>query len=370
MPGQRGTKKQRRRSGGRLARGKKAFSPNAFAALLPSVRRDIDRRLTDLLREKQDETQGLGSPVKDMIRAVFELSARGGKRLRPALVVTGFRAASGRLDLKPTLHCGVSLELLHSYFLIHDDWIDGDALRRGGPSVHAALGRRYRSARIGAASAILAGDYALALATEVLAKLELPHRQQQQLFLCFSQMQQNAIAGQQLDLLGNSKDIERCYALKTSSYTVEGPLKLGAILAGGSNRLFSVLEQFARPAGIAFQLRDDLIGVFGNPARTGKPFGSDLRAGKRTSLVTLGLSHTRGKQHAQLKSVLGNARASDRQIQAAVELLDGCGAAQIVEDRIAQLSDEALAVLKAPVLTRQGRELLKGAVRALTARSS
>src|SRR5262245_15143459 len=137
-----------------------------------------------------------------MVSAVAELSRRGGKRLRPALAVLGFRAVRSRAHLDTALDAGVALELLQAYFLIHDDWMDGDSVRRGGPSVHALLTERLGSERLGAASAILAGDYAQALALEVLASLDVEAEIASRVLAAFAEMQLAAVAGQQIDLVG------------------------------------------------------------------------------------------------------------------------------------------------------------------------
>jgi len=184
----------------------KAMTKNPFGALLSAVRRDIDARLSGFLDAKLESVREHGTGVTEMVGAVRDLCLRGGKRSRPALLVAGYRAASTRAKLEPALDAGVALELLHAYFLIHDDWMDRDELRRGGPSVHATLSRRFRSREIGEASAILAGDYAVALATEALARVDFEPSRAAGVFSCFAQMQVDAVLGQELDLLANARE--------------------------------------------------------------------------------------------------------------------------------------------------------------------
>jgi geranylgeranyl diphosphate synthase type I len=295
---------------------------------------------------------------------------RGGKRLRPALLVTGFRSVSTSGSLEPALEAGVALELLQAYFLIHDDWMDRDTMRRGGPAVHTYLARRFHSQHFGEASAILAGDYSAGLATEALARVDMAPVRASRIFACFAQMQIDAVMGQQIDLLGRAKDVEATYRLKTGSYTVHGPLRLGALLAGGSPRVLTALDRFSMPMGVAFQLRDDMLNAFGTPARTGKPSGSDLKSGKKTLLLTTALKCARGSDRRLLKSVVGNAKASHAQLEKAVQVLERCGARATVEARIETLVAEALAALRAGRITKQGTGLLEGAARTLAARSS
>lgn len=357
-------------TGGR-ARGSIAPSAgNPFHALLGSIQKDLENRLMTLLDSRVDTAERHGSEVGEMISTLRDLCRRGGKRLRPALVVVGYRAArvDGSLDL--ALEAGVALELLQAYFLIHDDWMDQDLERRGGPTVHTHLARRFRSSAKGAAAAILTGDYAVALATRVLAELDVPGRRLPSILGCFAEMQLDAIAGQGLDVIGQSRDVERTYRLKTASYTVRGPLVMGALLGGGRPPLLRALERLSLPAGIAFQLRDDLIGVFGDPDRTGKPRGGDLKAGKRTLLIELALRASRGKDRALLQEAFGNPRATQRQVERAITILESCGARQVVEERIGALEIEARQAALEGNMTSTGRTLLLGAIEALTSRDA
>jgi geranylgeranyl diphosphate synthase type I len=304
-----------------------------------------------------------------MVSAVRDLCLRGGKRLRPALLVAGFRAASASGDAEPALDAGVALELLQAYLLIHDDWMDGDLVRRGGPAVHARLARHFRSEHKGHASGILAGDYAAAVALEALSQVSMKPLVARSAFACFAEMQLDAIAGQQLDLIGGDYDVELAYQLKTGSYTVRGPLRLGAILASAKPDTLRALDRFALPVGVAFQMQDDLLSAFGETARTGKPLGNDLRAGKRTALLAAGLSLARGKALRTLKRAVGNASATDAEVRDALAVLESSGARRAIEARVTQLSEKARRGLDQGI-SRPGARLLSGAADALTARRS
>ncbi len=346
----------------------KAIAKNAFHALVSAVRKDVDARLGGLFDAKLDSVRELGPEAVELVTAMRDLCLRGGKRTRAALVVAGYRAASIQAPLEPALDAGVAVELLHAYFLIHDDWMDDDNVRRGGPAVHAALSQRFRSRRLGERSGILAGDLAQSYASECLARVEVAPARLARVFACFAQMQTDAVLGQQLDVLGRTRNVEKVYELKTGSYTVRGPLRLGALLAGGSPRLLTTLDRFALPVGIAFQLRDDLLGVFGDPRSTGKPVASDLTSGKRTVLLTTGLRRARGRDHRLLASVAGNAKAKTSDLRKAIDVLERCGARGIVEERIDELVSAALAALRAGRLPPEAASLLEGASRALTSR--
>lgn len=346
----------------------KPLSNNPFLALLREVKPDVDVRLRGFLDAKLDTARARGPEVTSVLEALSNLCLRGGKRLRPALLVAGFRASRETDDWEVALDCGVALELLQAYFLIHDDWMDRDAFRRGAPSVHSALSKRFRSTHLGASAAVLAGDYAAALATEALSRVDIPAKRMAALFASFAQMQADAVTGQQLDILSQAGNIEETYRLKTASYTVRGPLILGGLIAGAKPRLLEDLERFALPAGIAFQLRDDWLGLFGRTKSTGKPFGSDLKSGKRTLLVEYALSHGSKAQRAAIRRVFNNPKATKKQLQTAVKAIQDSGAARLSDQRMKQLTHNALEVLEASKLPKSGRTLLHGAVTFMTKR--
>ncbi len=367
MAARRGTEKQAKATRSKPRRAARAESRNPFVALLREVQPDVEQRLERFLDARVASTRAFGGEVQALAREVRRLTLLGGKRLRPALVVVGLRSVSGTAALGPALDAGVALELLHSYFLIHDDWMDGDRVRRGGPSVHVALAQRFGSEHKGNASAILAGDYALALACDMLARVETKPARLQAAFAAFAEMQLGAVAGQQLDMVGEGRDVELGYALKTGSYTVEGPLKLGALLAGAKPATLEALSRYSRPAGVAFQLRDDLLSLFGDPAQTGKPLASDLSSGKRTLLLRLALRRGKPKEVAAIRRVLGDPRAKLPALRAALAAMTETGAPELVEQRIAELSSQALGQLGRGI-SSEGRALLTGATEALSLR--
>jgi geranylgeranyl diphosphate synthase, type I len=364
MPGRSETSRRKRRLRPGAA---KAIAPNPFLALLPRIQRDIDERLEAFFEEKLRAVATQGPEVTAMLAALMRLGLRGGKRIRPALLYLGYRVARPRGAPDVALRAGLVLELLHTYLLIHDDWMDGDALRRGGPTVHAELARRLGDAQRGAAVGVLAGDFAAGLASEVLASVPIPKDRVGAVLECYARMQVDVVAGQVLDVAGKDHDPELVYALKTGSYTVRGPLLMGALLGRASPAVLRALDRFAAPAGIAFQLADDLLSAYGSTATTGKALGNDLRAGKRTPLLLWGMKRAKGRDLKLLKQVFGKKSASDAAVRKALLVLDQVGARRHVEERIEELVKSALDGLGKAV-PREGRELLEGASLALTAR--
>lgn len=361
-----------------LGSGAGAQSLGSFEALLASVRARVDERLRQWLLPRVTAANEVSAEVGMVADAVFQLTSRGGKRMRAALVAVGYEAAAGgRADESWTVceHAMMAIELLQTYLLIHDDWMDDDDIRRGGPAVHVSLRECLGSTSLGDAAAILAGDLASAYAQQVLLETPLAPERVLSAGATFARIQAEVVTGQLAEMTTASvmraePSVEVIHALKTASYTVTGPLLLGASLAGGGDLRRTHLERFGRPLGIAFQLRDDLLGVFGDPAATGKPVWNDIRQGKRTALV----SELRGDPRADelLGRVLGVADAKDEDLGAVVALMIETGARARVEARVRELCGEARRVLDemAPITSELGRRWLTGAVSALGDRSS
>lgn len=260
----------------------------------------------------------------------------------------------------------LSLELLQTYLLIHDDWMDGDDVRRGGPSVHAALASAFGSAEAGAVSGVLAGDLAAAYALEALVECDVAPPALVEATREMAEMQHRVVLGQTLDVRSVARDteaVDRMFDLKTGSYTVRGPLRLGASLAGASEEARQALDAFARPAGIAFQLRDDVLGLFGDPAVTGKRCGSDLREQKFTSII----AELDSTWAARLE---GAAHLEQRALERLVADIEKTGARDRVEARIRSLTGAAQSALASPslALSPRGHELLSDATIVLTTR--
>lgn len=337
----------------------------SFERVRAGMHRLVEARLGEWLAPRVEAARALAADVGDSVDAASRLALRGGKRLRAALAGAAY-VASGGDRLEDVVMAGVALELLQTYLLIHDDWMDGDETRRGGPSVHAWLASRFGDG--GAAAAVLAGDHACALAQEALLEVPLPAERLADAARELARAQQDVVLGQLLDVRAAARtraQVETMHALKTSSYTVRAPLVIGAALAGASAGTRAALERFARPLGVAFQLRDDLLGVFGDPARTGKPAGVDVRRGKMTGLAAELLADEEG---AALFARASRAGATEGDVAAAVRRMTAGGARTRVEARVAELAREARAALEETPLAPDGKTLLAGAIAALCER--
>jgi geranylgeranyl diphosphate synthase type I len=247
--------------------------------------------------------------------------------------------------------------------------MDGDLVRRGGPSVHAALRSRFGSERQGDVAAILAGDWACGVAQEALLSVDLPPSLLVEAARVLARTQSEVVLGQILDVRKSPETgAEAIAEWKTASYTVRGPLGIGAALGGADSALRAAFDRFARPLGIAFQLRDDVLGAFGDARATGKPVGADLRRGARTALVA---EVAKGEEGRHLLSrVFDVAEAPDADVELLLEYMERSGARTRVEARISALLGEARFELASMPLPTVAREVLEGAVLALGERES
>lgn len=353
-----------------------------FAALLDDVRKHVDGSLATWLKPRVASASALSEEVGAAAEAVESLSLRGGKRMRAALVGAAYVACGGVAPhgsgVAPAWsgadRAMIAIELLQTYLLIHDDWMDDDDIRRGGPAVHVSLRERLGSKRLGDAAAVLAGDLACGYAQEALLETPLAAERVLGAARAFARIQEEVVTGQLAEMSAASgtrvPSVEVIHALKTASYTVTGPLALGAHLAGASDARIAQLARYGRPLGIAFQLRDDLLGTFGDSNATGKPVGNDIRQGKRTALVV----EMRGDAAAEalLARVLGRADASEREVADVVRVMETSGAKARVEARVTELLAETRAALESMGLPdgSDGKRWLAGAVRALGERSA
>lgn len=275
---------------------------NDYKELLEFARRITNDTLKEVFNEVEVEARSVSSKVADIPFISKDYTLRGGKRLRAFLVLIGYWSRKwgyGNIDSIKYLMAGI--EFLQSYFLVHDDIMDEDEIRRGGPTVHVWFDKRCREEKLigrckhyGISQAITVGDYLESLAVSMFSRLNLPSYALIDLIRTYTKGIRLVAYGQFLDvLIANTplskvteEDVYNIHMLKTASYTVELPLHLGAIVSLMYSRdLLRELSQYALPAGIAFQLQDDVLGLYGDPKITGKPVGSDVREKKKTLLI-------------------------------------------------------------------------------------
>lgn len=277
--------------------------------------------------------------IAEAIGHVRELVMAGGKRLRAAFMYYGYLGAGGKEEDK-ILQAAVSVELLHAFLLVHDDIIDRDDLRHGVATLHrryADFGKRYfpdkDTEHFGNAIAIIMGDMLCAFGNDIIFRSTFPPELVLQALSRIQRIVSFTVIGQARDIYmeyrreATEEEILRMYENKTAKYTVEGPLHLGAILAGAPQSLLDGLSGYSIPLGIAFQIQDDILGVFGSEERLGKPVGSDIEEGKITLLVSRTLKNGTVREGERLRALLAKGKTlTERDIEEFRELIRNTGA--------------------------------------------
>jgi geranylgeranyl diphosphate synthase type I len=345
------------------------------------LRQRVDQALAAFLATQQSRLLGIDPALGEVAGTVSAFVLGGGKRLRPAFAYWGFRGAGGA-DSDEVVAAVSALELVQASALIHDDLMDRSDTRRGEPSVHrrfqarhVAAGWRSDAASFGDSAAVLLGDLALVWSDELLHDSGLPLADLARARAVFDQMRTEVTVGQYLDVLTQATadtSLERAGKVarfKSAKYTVERPLLIGAALAGGGPEVFAAYTAFGLPLGEAFQTRDDVLGVFGDPAVTGKPAGDDLREGKRTYLVASAFQALDQAGRAALEAGLGDPGLDDAGVERLRALIRDSGALAATESRIATLNDEALDALKQAPIEDEARTVLFALAEAAVRRS-
>ncbi|MCV7329624.1 polyprenyl synthetase family protein [Mycobacterium cookii] len=320
----------------------------------------VTEQLRSYLRDRRDAASYIGSDYADLIAGLEQFVLSGGKRLRPAFAYWGWRAVSDRDADAPALMLFSALELLHASALVHDDVIDDSATRRGRPTTHVQFTEMHRDRkwrgpadRFGMSAAILVGDLALAWADDIVAGVMLPDDARNRVRRVWADIRTEVLGGQYLDIVGEASAAESVASAmavntyKTASYTVSRPLQLGAAAAADRPDVHAAFHEFGNNLGIAFQLRDDVLGVFGDPAVTGKPSGDDLRSGKRTVLLATALQLADASDAAAAKLLRASIGTDlvDAEVRELCETIERVGALAAVEDQITELAGRALDVL-------------------------
>lgn len=341
-----------------------AAPPPSLAAIAATV----EARLQQLLDAETARWAAFDEDLRTPLQHIARLVLGGGKRLRPSFCHWGFVGAGGTPDDQRIVDAGAALELMHAFALFHDDVMDDAVSRRGTPTthtvfadIHAAAGWAGESRRFGEGVAILVGDLAFVMADQLL--LDAPR----DAWVIWNELRTELNVGQLLDIVGSVRGdrrldkAERICRYKSGKYTVERPLHLGAVLAAPARaaELLPALSAYGLPLGDAFQMRDDVMGAFGDEAVTGKPVGGDLREGKPTPLLARAAAAATAAQRTVLDRV-GAPGLDDDEIAAMQHVIVETGALAALEAQIAALTDEAIAAVeRAPITPTSRSELIE-----------
>jgi geranylgeranyl diphosphate synthase type I len=347
----------------------------------------VTDQLREYLQERRRDTAYIGADYSALTAALEEFVLRGGKRLRPAFAYWGWRAVAddAATENPQVLRLFAALELLHACALVHDDVIDDSATRRGRPTVHEQFagvhrrsGWRGSGSRFGMSAAILLGDLALVWADDIVAAAELPPDARRRVQRVWADIRTEVLGGQYLDIVAEASGAESIGSAmavntyKTASYTVSRPLQLGVAAAADRPDVLAAFHQLGTDLGVAFQLRDDVLGVYGDPAVTGKPSGDDLRSGKRTVLLAEAIERAENVDPAAaklLRTSIGTELTDDR-VRELCDAIATVGALAAVEGRIDTLTRRAVDILNAAPIAEQAKTGLAELARLAANRSA
>lgn len=354
---------------------------------LDDLRARVQHALDEERRTQAGVLAPLGPDMADLLDAVFALLS-GGKRLRAGFFYWGYRAAGGS-DSAALVRAAMSLEVFQAAALLHDDVMDDSDVRRGMPSAHRRLADTHRErdmtgdpGRFGEAGAILAGDLCLNWTDEIYSTSGLPAEELARGRRVLNTMRTQLMGGQYLDVIEAAQTWDgvpteerilrarKVIRFKSAKYTIEHPVLIGATCAGASETTLSALSDYGLALGEAFQLRDDLLGVFGDPEQTGKPAGDDLREGKRTVLIAYALQEMSSPDLQRFRAVFGDPEIVPEDVEWLREQCIRSGAVDQTEKLIAAQADAARTALDAAQLTGEGRAALLELIDISTARSS
>ncbi|HEX9260265.1 MAG TPA: polyprenyl synthetase family protein [Acidimicrobiales bacterium] len=326
----------------------------------------VEARLVALLDAERQRWGAVDEALAAPLDSLAALVLSGGKRLRPAFCFWGFVGAGGDMGDQRAVDAGAAFELLHAFALFHDDVMDGSATRRGERTVHLVFADRHgtggwlgEARRFGEGVAILVGDLAFVYADQLLQGAPRPALD------VWNELRIELNIGQYLDIVGTATGerdrvrAERIARYKSGKYTVERPLQLGAVLAAPdrAEELMPALSAYGLPLGDAFQMRDDVLGAFGDESLTGKPVGDDLREGKPTPLLAMATARADAAQQAVLARV-GRPDLSDAEVSAIQQVLVDTDALADLEQRIEDLVAQAVDSLEAVALADDARKAL------------
>lgn len=366
--------------------------------ILDSVRNEekhflasLDLYLSDFFLRQETILTKISSEALPLLNAVRDLSS-GGKRLRALLAYWGWRVAGGKPNAREIIAAGAAIELFQSAALIHDDIIDRSDTRRGEPSTHRRFQHMHHesswrtgSESFGISSAIIAGDLCLTWCEQVFSSIGVAAGGDTEARTIFDLMRTEVMAGQYLDILGevvatenNSQATSRSrnvLRFKSAKYSCEHPLVLGAalaqkVLSTENDSLLVSLRQFGLPLGEAFQMRDDVLGVFGESSVTGKPAGDDLREGKRTLLIALTQQGAPPQEWELLDTLLGQQNLTEEQIKHLQQIIEKSGALAKLEQEIRETGQTVSEALLSMSLEEVHREALSNIASRLLHRAS
>lgn len=344
-------------------------SAGSLPERLSAFQSQFDAWMKSWLEGFRERSLELDEGLSDILDLLLEFSGRSGKRLRPYLTLLAYQACGGK-DPEEVMPVAAAAEMLHVFALAHDDVMDASDLRRGLPTLHRLAEQFHRekslrgsAERFGESVGILAGDLGLVISDEMIDTSTIPPQRHGELRRVWNAMRQEVILGQYLDIAAASlpepapeERIWSIISLKSGKYSVERPLHLGVAAAAADTSLYDVFTGYGIPLGRAFQITDDILGLFGDEAVTGKPIDSDIREGKSTLLISRAYHSLSTQDREFLKGIWGNPDASTEEVLKLRELIRQCGALDHCRQQSQHLQARALCAIQSSALSTVAKE--------------
>ena len=330
----------------------------------------INKRLELFLDKKIEEASRISNYTREVAVNAKEYTLRGGKRLRPIFFIYGYKCLNDN-NIEAVIEASISIELMQSYLLIHDDIMDEDELRRGKPTFHIVYKNicesqfeKNNSLKFGENIALLAGDLLEAYGEEALANSPFKDEYVKKALCKYAEIVKNVGYGQILDITSEKKrsitedEIMMIHKLKTASYTIEGPLQIGAMLAGANEEDLQIMSNYGTPLGLAFQMQDDILGLFGSEEKIGKPVGSDIREGKKTLLIFHALGKCGEKEKGIITRALGNEHVTMDEIDIIRDIVREIGSLDYSKKLVSENTEKAIQVIEGSNFRDEAKEFL------------
>lgn len=344
-----------------------------FQQKLSGLKTSIDRELEQYFDVSINEVSKSDNLLTEALKHTKKIALSGGKRIRGALLCQAYLGFGGK-EKKKILKVAAAIELVHLFLLVHDDIIDRGDLRHGQSSLHQMFAKKYQkkysadgAEHLGQSMAIIVGEMLFAIANKIIAEAGFSAKETLNALGQLQKIVSNTIVGQSQDIaIEHSKNVSqeevlRMYENKTARYTFEGPLHLGAMLAGVSDRkTFEALSQYSLPLGIAFQIQDDILGVFGSEKKIGKSVASDIEEGKQSLLVVKAREIASASVKKQLAEVLGKKNITKKEIKIFQDILKTTGSLEYSKDLASEYIQKAKVELEKIIIKKEARSFLIG----------
>lgn len=354
-----------------------------FVKTLLGFKQEVDLKITRYFDENISQARKRDKFLADILVYAKKISLEGGKRLRPALFFYGaISTGRNKLERKKLIRLAAAIELVHIFLLIHDDVIDRGDLRHGIATInsqYAKIGKKIfklkDSQHFGNSVAIIMGDMVYTMAMELIIEAGLDARKSNEIILKLQKIVANTIIGQSQDMLIEckktvlEKEVLKMYENKTAKYSFEGPLHLGLILADGKNeKVLKGFSEYAMALGIAFQIQDDIMGIFGNEKKMGKSAQSDITEGKKTILVLKAQQNATAAQRKSMQQILGNSAITKKDILEFQKIIRETGALEYASKMASGYIRKAQRVIVGLKINSETKEFLTGMADYLEAR--